>query len=85
MSEEIEFSVGQKYENMKGIYEVISIDRNFMTIRWENGEESSSPIDLQRRIIKRMLKEKQEIDEKSIEVQPKKPKLKSKKISKGDQ
>ena len=35
----IQFEVGQKYENMKGVYEVLSIEGNAMRIRWESGEE----------------------------------------------
>jgi hypothetical protein len=85
MSEKIDFQVGQKYENMKGVYEVISITRDLMTIRWENGDQTSTPVDLQCRIIERMLKEKQEIDEKRIENQSKKPKHRNTKSSKGDQ
>ena len=30
---DVEFEVGKKYENMKGVYEVLSIDRNTMRIR----------------------------------------------------
>ena len=50
----IEFEVGEKYENMKGIYEVLSIDRNTMHIRWESGEEITTTVALQSRIIMRM-------------------------------
>jgi hypothetical protein len=50
----IEFEVGKKYENMKGIYEVLSIDRNTMRIRWDSGEEISTTVSLQSRIIIRM-------------------------------
>lgn len=50
----IEFEVGKKYENMKGIYEVLSIDRNTMRIRWESGEEITTTVALQSRIIMRM-------------------------------
>ncbi len=57
--EEIEFEVGEKYENMKGIFEVIAIRRDSMDIRWEDGEEISTPIDLQQRILKRMQHEKE--------------------------
>ncbi len=53
----IEFEVGEKYENMKGIYEVLSIDRNTMRIRWESGEEITTTISLQSRIIMRMTQE----------------------------
>ena len=50
----VEFEVGKKYENMKGIYEVLSIDRNTMRIRWESGEEIKTTVSLQSRIITRM-------------------------------
>lgn len=54
MDEAIEFIVGGKYENVKGVYQVISITGDSMVIRWENGEEISSSIELQQRIIENM-------------------------------
>ncbi len=81
MSEKIDFKVGHKYENMKGVYEVISISGDFMIIRWENGEQTSTPIDLQRKIIERMQREKEERDIKKIQNEPKKPKHKNKKFT----
>ncbi|PIE67056.1 MAG: hypothetical protein CSA23_05775 [Deltaproteobacteria bacterium] len=59
MSDQIRFEVGGKYENMKGVFEVIAIRRDAMDIRWENGEEISTPIELQQRIIERMQHEKE--------------------------
>ena len=59
MTEEIKFEIGEKYENMKGAYEVLAIRRDSMDIRWEDGEEISTSIDLQRRIIERMQFEKE--------------------------
>ncbi len=59
MNEEIRFEVGEKYENMKGIFEVIAIHRDQMEIRWENGEEISTSMALQQRIIERMQHEKE--------------------------
>jgi hypothetical protein len=59
MNEEIRFEVGEKYENMKGIFEVVAIRRDQMDIRWENGEEISTPIALQQRIQERMQHEKE--------------------------
>lgn len=59
MSEEIEFEVGKKYENVKGVYEVISLDDDTMTIQWETGEQASTSIDLQARIIERIQFEKE--------------------------
>jgi len=59
MIEEIEFEVGEKYENMKGVFEVISMQKDSMNIRWEDGEEVSTPINLQQRILERMRHEKE--------------------------
>jgi hypothetical protein len=59
MTDEIKFEVGEKYENMKGVFEVVAIRRDSMDIRWEDGEEISTPIDLQQRIIERMRFEKE--------------------------
>lgn len=59
MTDEIKFEVGEKYENMKGIFEVIAIRRDSMDIKWADGEEISTLIDLQHRIIERMRFEKE--------------------------
>jgi hypothetical protein len=61
---QIEFEVGGKYENMKGVYEVLSMGEDTMHIRWENGEEVTTEIDFQRRIIERMEFERQQQIEK---------------------
>ena len=53
----IQFEVGEKYENMKGVYEVLSVDGNSMRIRWESGEEIMTTVTLQRQIIMRMRQE----------------------------
>ena len=79
MDEKMDFEVGHKYENMKGVYEVISIHGDSMIIRWEKGEQISTSTDLQRRIIERMQREKQEKDKENMQNQPKKPKRKNKK------
>jgi len=50
----VEFKVGHKYENVKGVYKVVSIDGDSMVIRWDSGEQVTSTIELQRRIIERM-------------------------------
>ncbi len=47
---EIEFVVDEKYENEKGIFTVLSIQRDAMVIRWESGEEIRTDIELQRNI-----------------------------------
>jgi hypothetical protein len=49
----IEFDVDEQYENEKGVFKVISIHRGQMLIRWANGEEISTDIELQRRIAER--------------------------------
>lgn len=59
MTEEIKFKVGEKYENMKGVFEVIAMHRDTMDIRWADGEQISTPIDLQKRILERMRYEKE--------------------------
>jgi len=53
----VDFEVGEKYENMKGVYEVLSIDKDVMQIRWGDGEEIKTSVSLQQRIIARMNKE----------------------------
>jgi hypothetical protein len=53
----IQFEVGEKYENMKGVYEVLSVEGNSMRIRWESGEEILTTVILQRQIIMRMRQE----------------------------
>ncbi len=57
---EFEFNVDKQYENEKGVFSVISIHGDEMVIRWENGEEIRTEIDLQLRIAERRQKEKQE-------------------------
>lgn len=54
--DEIKFEVGSTYENEKGTYEVLTVDENTdsMVIRWESGEEVTTAIGFQRRIIERM-------------------------------
>jgi hypothetical protein len=53
----VEFVAGDKYENEKGLFEVISVNHQngTMVIRWENSEETSTSVDLQRRILERRL------------------------------
>ena len=80
--DEIQFEVGGKYENMKGVFEVVAIHKDSMDIRWENGEEISTPIDLQQRIIERMQHEK-EIEEAKALQKAKKAKAASSKAGKG--
>jgi hypothetical protein len=56
--ETIEFNVDEQYENEKGVFTVVSIDRDEMVIRWKNGEEIRTDIVLQRRIAERRQWEK---------------------------
>ena len=67
MSSPIIFKVGNQYTNRKGPFEVISIDRNSMIIRWEDGEKISTSIEQQQTISEGMERERQ----KSIESKPK--------------
>ena len=55
---EFEFTVDEQYENEKGIFTVVSIDKQDMVIRWQNGEKITTNIDLQGRIQKRKQREK---------------------------
>lgn len=55
----IEFNVDEQYENEKGVFTVVSIHRDEMVIRWENGEEIRTEIELQRRIAERRQWEEQ--------------------------
>ena len=74
------FEIGAMYENMKGVYEVISIQKDSMLIRWRDGNEVVTSVDLQRRIIDRMAYEKkwqQEEEDGSQKKAQKKPKRKN--------
>ncbi len=53
------FEVGAMYENMKGVYQVVSIQNNSMVIRWNDGSEIVTPVELQKRIINRMAREEE--------------------------
>ena len=55
---EFEFTVDEQYENEKGIFTVVSIDKQDMVIRWQNGQKVTTNIDLQGRIQKRKQREK---------------------------
>lgn len=58
MTDELKFEVGGVYKNMKGPFEVVSIHRDDMVIRWGNGTEITTTVNLQKRIIERMAHEK---------------------------
>jgi hypothetical protein len=53
-----EFTVGETYENEKGLFSVISIEKEDMVIRWKTGEEIETSIEFQGRIQKRRQWEK---------------------------
>jgi len=55
---DIEFKVGQEHENMKGVYKVLTVNRETLCICWENGEEVTTTASLQNRIIERMQRER---------------------------
>ncbi len=58
LTSEFNFSSDEQYENEKGIFTVLSIDKNDMVIQWENGEKIRTEINLQRRIQERRQREK---------------------------
>ncbi|MBW1770412.1 MAG: hypothetical protein JRJ17_04485 [Deltaproteobacteria bacterium] len=51
---DIEFKIGQEYENMKGVYKVLEVSRDSMRICWESGEEVTTTVALQSRIVERV-------------------------------
>ncbi len=53
------FEVGGTYENVKGLYEVISIEKDVMVIRWQDGAQIATSVELQQRILERMSFEKE--------------------------
>jgi len=55
---EVKFNFDEQYENEKGIFTVLSIQKNEMVIQWKNGEKTRTEIDLQRRIQERRQREK---------------------------
>ena len=58
MDDDIKFEVGSTYENMKGTFEVVSISRDAMVIRWDDDKEITTSVDLQKRILERMAYDK---------------------------
>jgi hypothetical protein len=59
---QFEFVVDEKYENEKGVFTVLSIQKNEMVIRWESGEEMRTDIELQRNIQSRRRWEEVQLD-----------------------
>jgi hypothetical protein len=79
---EIEFKVGESYTNEKGVFEVISIKGDRMVMAFENGEEVSSNISLQRHIQSRRQWEKAMSEKEAVSSSPlprRKPRHKSEK------
>jgi hypothetical protein len=86
MEDDFKFEVGATYKNMKGSYEVISIHRDAMVIRWSSGTELATSVGLQKKIIERMAFEKR-LQQENLqkEEKAKKPKRKTKAATaKGD-
>ena len=67
---EFEFMVGEKYENEKGPFKVMSIEKDEMLIRWTNGEEAQTSIDFQGRIQARRQWEKTQQKETATPTKP---------------
>jgi hypothetical protein len=51
---DINFKIGERYENRKGQFEVLSINGEQMEIRWQDGESIWTEISFQRRVIRNM-------------------------------
>ena len=51
------FRAGERYENRRGLFEVISIDGDSMRLRWDTGEEASTSVALQAKILANMDRE----------------------------
>lgn len=81
-SAEFEFVVGEKYENEKGPFEVMSMEKDEMLIRWKNGEEAQTSIEFQGRIQARRQWEKTKQKETAAAAKPAPKKAKSSKSSK---
>jgi uncharacterized Zn finger protein len=79
---EFEFTVGEKYENEKGPFKVMSIEKDEMLIRWSNGEEAQTSIEFQGRIQARRQWEKSRQKETAAPAKPAPRKAKSPKSSK---
>lgn len=79
---EFEFTVGEKYENEKGSFKVMSIEKDEMLIRWANGEEAQTSIEFQGRIQTRRQWEKTKQKATAAPAKPAPRKAKSSKSSK---
>jgi Fe-S cluster assembly scaffold protein SufB len=70
MKQLVEFVVGQQYENRKGVYEVLEIQGEAMRIRWDNGVEVDTTVDLQSRIIGGMKNDAEQLTRGKVVTQP---------------
>jgi hypothetical protein len=59
MGDDFKFEVGSTYKNMKGAYEVLSINKDTMVIRWDDDQRVTTSVDLQKRILERMRYDKE--------------------------
>ncbi len=55
---EFKFNLDEQYENEKGFFTILSIQKNEMVIQWENGEKTQTELDFQCRIQERRQREK---------------------------
>jgi hypothetical protein len=81
-STEFEFLIGEKYENEKGPFKVVSIEKDEMLIRWADGEEMQTSIEFQGRIQERRKFEKAREEKAAAPAKPAPRKAKSSKTSK---
>ena len=81
-STEFEFRVDEKYENEKGLFTVMSIQRDEMVIRWANGEETQTSMEFQGRIQERRQWEKALQQEKTAAANPAPKKARASKSNK---
>ncbi len=81
---EFGFVVGEKYENEKGIFTVMSIEKDEMLIRWTNGEEAQTSMEFQDRIQQRRNWEKSVQQEKADAVKTPPKKTRASKSAKQD-
>jgi hypothetical protein len=51
------FHPGERYENRRGLFEVISVEGNAMRIRWDTGEEINTSVAFQAKILTNMDRE----------------------------
>lgn len=48
------FRIGERYENRRGVFEVVSLDEDSMRIRWDTGEEINTSVTFQAKILANM-------------------------------